>query len=163
NWSGPAADMSLPVSPSVVLSPQPPPPGVSEAVAAQYVLGPRIQVFEQSKTTQGDRLDLVFDSGVPTAARQRFRLFTYDARRGVAGGDQYVAQADLGPNQYTIDYGTGIITFSDRDPTLQETRQGGSQDLLVRYQFQTNLATDVVRATYTTRNLMSAQLGLIQY
>jgi hypothetical protein len=82
---------------------------------------------------------------------------------GVAGGDQYVAQADLQPNQYSIDYSTGVITFSDRDPTLLEARPGGTQQLLVRYQFQTNRSTDVVRATYTTRSLMTAELGLVQY
>src|SRR5947208_3329190 len=75
---------------------------------------------------------------------------------GVAGGDQYVAQADLKANQYSIDYSTGLITFSDKDATLLEAKPGGSQDLLVRYQFQTNRSTDVVRASYVTRDLMTA-------
>jgi hypothetical protein len=81
----------------------------------------------------------------------------------LAGGDQYVAQADLQPNQYTIDYSTGVITFSDRDPSLLEARMGGTQTLLIRYQFQTNRSTDVVRASYATRELMTVQLGLVQY
>jgi hypothetical protein len=82
---------------------------------------------------------------------------------GIAGGDQYVAQTDLAPNQYTIDYSTGVITFSDKDPSLLQAKPGGSQDLLIRYQFQTNRSTDVVRATYGTRELVSVQLGLQQY
>jgi type II secretory pathway pseudopilin PulG len=82
---------------------------------------------------------------------------------GLAGGDQYVAQADLEPNQYTIDYSTGIVTLSDQDPSLLDARPGGPQQLLVRYQFQTNLATDVVRASYSTSELMTAQVGLLQY
>src|SRR5262249_30871450 len=82
---------------------------------------------------------------------------------GVAGGDQFVAQADLLSNQYTIDYSTGVITFSDRDPTLLQAKPTGTQDLLIRYQFQTNRSTDVVRATYSSRDLMGRQVGLIQY
>jgi hypothetical protein len=82
---------------------------------------------------------------------------------GIAGGDQFVAQADLQPDQYTIDYSTGVITFSDRDPSLLQARPGGAQALLIRYQFQTNQSTDVVRASYATQELMSVQLGLVQY
>jgi len=82
---------------------------------------------------------------------------------GIAGGDQFVAQADLQANQYTIDYSTGVITFSDNYPGLLQARPGGAQDLLVRYQFQTNRSTDVVRATYSTRELMTVQLGLQQF
>jgi hypothetical protein len=40
---------------------------------------------------------------------------------------------------------------------------GGSQDLVIRYQFQTNRSTDVVRASYSTRELMTVQLGLVQF
>jgi hypothetical protein len=266
NWSGPSADMSVPLTESVIMSPQPAPPGTAPALAQLFVIGPRIQVFEQARIGQrGDRLDLVFDSGVPATVEARQRLFTWDSRRGivnfalrriqfppplnsdaetfgatvspeykvdlkedlataqvtaftglpetvptgfgslkrhaflgrtvrivpgseaitrvvdtinvrsmlmeragftglgVAGGDQFVAQADLQPNQYTIDYETGVITFSDKDPTLLQARPNGPQEVLVRYQFQTNRATDIVRATYATRELTTVQLGLVQY
>jgi hypothetical protein len=56
-----------------------------------------------------------------------------------------------------------VITFSDKDPSLLQAKPGGAQDLLIRYQFQTNRSTDVVRATYNTRELISVQLGLQQY
>ena len=42
-------------------------------------------------------------------------------------------------------------------------RVGDAQALLIRYQFQTNNPTDVVRASYVTRELMTVQLGLVQY
>lgn len=276
NWSGPLADMTRPLTETVMMGPQRPD---VPALAAQFVPGPRIQIFEQSPGTggMGDRLDKVYDSAVPSGVEARQRLFSWDSRRGIvnfalrrsqfpvpdgvdgeaftatvtqdftadlkadmatvqipsfsgqvetvpsgfgalmasplfgprtagawqgqprvkivpgsesitrilsrgtgpspsvlmervgytglglAGGDQYVAQTDLAPNQYTIDYSTGIITFSDKDPSLLEARPGGSQDLLIRYQFQTNRSTDVVRATYATRELMAVQLGLQQY
>jgi hypothetical protein len=276
NWGGPLADMSKPLSESVLMGLQRPD---SPALIAQYVPGPRIQIFEQSPGVGniGDRLDKVFDSSVPASVEARQRLFTWDSRRGIvnfalrrkqtvdrpdadddsfvatvgpgytadlkqdmatlqilsfsgqvetvpsgfgslmasplfgpraagywkgqprvhivpgtetitrildrtqnpspsvlmervgytglgiAGGDQFVAQTDLAPNQYTIDYSTGVITFSDRDPSLLEAKPGGSQDLLIRYQFQTNRSTDIVRATYGTRELISVQLGLQQF
>jgi type II secretory pathway pseudopilin PulG len=264
NWSGPNSDASLPLTESVVMAPQRP---ANPAFLPRYLVGPRIQVFEQSRDASGlgDRLDLVYDSALPSSVEPRQRLFTWDSRRGLvnfalrriqfpppangdpetffaavlpdyttdlkadmasaqvtsftgipevvptgfgalkqhallgrtvrivpgsetitrisdrmggrsvlmeragytglglAGGDQFVAQADLQPSQYTIDYSTGVITFSDKDPSLLEARMGGSQDLVIRYQFQTNRSTDVVRASYSTRELMTVQLGLVQF
>jgi prepilin-type N-terminal cleavage/methylation domain-containing protein len=78
--------------------------------------------------------------------------------------DRYVAQAELAPDEYTIDYSTGVITLSERDPsllTLQPTNQ--NEQLWVRYQFQTNRASDTVHATYSTRELITVNMGIIQY
>jgi hypothetical protein len=71
--------------------------------------------------------------------------------------DRIVAQADLGPNEYVIDYRTGLIQFSDRDPTVI------GQPVLVRYSWRTNRPTDVVRVTYATRELLSVAIGLLQF
>jgi len=73
------------------------------------------------------------------------------------GRDQIVAQADLEPDQYVIDYTTGVIMFSDRDPSL------AGLPVHVRYQMQTNLPTDIVRVTYATRELFTVNVGLLQY
>jgi hypothetical protein len=73
------------------------------------------------------------------------------------GRDQIVAQADLDPNQYVIDYSAGVIMFSDRDPSL------AGLPVDIRYQMQTNLPTDIVRVTYATRELFTLNVGLLQY
>jgi hypothetical protein len=76
---------------------------------------------------------------------------------GVGAADRIVAPADLQPHEYTIDYRTGVIQFSDRDPNLI------GQPVQVRYQWQTNRPTDVVRVTYATRELMTVNVGLNQF
>jgi len=83
------------------------------------------------------------------------------SRAGYTGlgdaGDRIVAQADLGPNEYTIDYRTGVIQFSDRDPSIV------GQPVLVRYFWRTNRPNDLVRASYSTRELLSVSIGLLQF
>jgi hypothetical protein len=73
------------------------------------------------------------------------------------GSDRIVAQADLGPNEYVIDYRTGLIQFSDRDPTVI------GQPVQVRYFWRTNRPSDVVRVSYATRELLSVSVGLLQF
>jgi prepilin-type N-terminal cleavage/methylation domain-containing protein len=90
--------------------------------------------------------------------------------------DRYVAQAELAPDEYTIDYATGVISLSERDPSLLNLQPGNSQEQLwVRYQFQTNgparmdqngaayLVDDAVRVTYSTRELITVNMGITQY
>src|SRR5262249_31990652 len=36
NWSGPTADMTVPITDSVLMMPQPPPPGASAGILSQY-------------------------------------------------------------------------------------------------------------------------------
>jgi prepilin-type N-terminal cleavage/methylation domain-containing protein len=72
-------------------------------------------------------------------------------------GDRIVAQADLGPNEYTIDYRTGLIQFSDRDPSVV------GQPVLVRYSWRTNRPNDLVRVSYSTRELLTVSIGLLQF
>jgi prepilin-type N-terminal cleavage/methylation domain-containing protein len=74
-----------------------------------------------------------------------------------AGRDQIVAQADLDPDQYAIDYTTGLIMFSDREPNL------AGQQVHVQYQMHTNKSTDVVRMSYSTRELLSIDVGVEQF
>ncbi len=78
--------------------------------------------------------------------------------------DRYVAQSDLETSQYTIDYRTGMITLADRDPSYW-SNVGPAQTvkLMVRYQFQTNQSTDVVRMSYITKELASVNLGIVEY
>jgi hypothetical protein len=71
--------------------------------------------------------------------------------------DRIVAQADLGPNEYNIDYRTGLIQFSDRDPGIV------GQPVLVRYQWRTNRPTDLVRVSYATREVLTVSVGLQQF
>jgi len=73
------------------------------------------------------------------------------------GRDQIAAQADLGPDQYVIDYSNGLLMFSDRDPALAGT------PVHIRYQMHTNNATDVVRVSYATRELFTVSVGLLQF
>lgn len=79
--------------------------------------------------------------------------------------DRPVAQADLGVDEYAVDYRNGLLFFSDEDTSLLNTGPGNSirQQLLVRYEFQTNTIDDVVRVTYRTRELIDIALGVVQY
>jgi prepilin-type N-terminal cleavage/methylation domain-containing protein len=73
------------------------------------------------------------------------------------GQDQIVAQADLQPDQYVIDYSTGLIMFSTQDPSI------AGVPLHVTYQMHTNKATDLVRVSYATRELFTVNVGLLQF
>ncbi len=77
--------------------------------------------------------------------------------------DRYVAQAELGPDEYTIDYTTGVVTLSERDPSLLLLRPGAAEQLWVRYQFQTNTPEDAHRVSYSTRELMTVRMGVVHY
>jgi hypothetical protein len=73
------------------------------------------------------------------------------------GRDMPTPQPDLEPDQYVIDYSTGLITFSDRDPRLAGT------PVSIRYQMHTNKSTDIVRVSYSTRELLTINVGLQQF
>ena len=77
--------------------------------------------------------------------------------------DRYVAEAELRPDEYTIDYTTGEITLSERDPTLLAVGPTAPEQLWVRYQFQTNTASDTVRVSHATRELITVNLGVVQF
>jgi type II secretory pathway pseudopilin PulG len=79
--------------------------------------------------------------------------------------DRFVVQADLAPDEYSIDYRTGVITLSDRTDAIPQwdAVTSGSRQLLVKYRFQTNQPNDVVRVSYTTRELLSVNLGIVQF
>jgi hypothetical protein len=73
------------------------------------------------------------------------------------GRDMPTPQPDLELDQYVIDYSTGLIAFSDRDPRL------AGIPVRIRYQMHTNKSTDVVRVSYSTRELLTVNVGLLQY
>jgi len=91
--------------------------------------------------------------------------------------DRYTAPADLDTNEYSIDYRTGVISFSDRDPSgWVSDVAAGNRQILVSYQIQTNAgrwemvgedfestSTEVVRISYTTTEIIDAKLGVVQY
>ncbi|MFN3648085.1 MAG: type II secretion system protein J [Armatimonadota bacterium] len=80
------------------------------------------------------------------------------------GVDRYVAQADLAPDEYTIDYRTGIIGLADRDPNRWSgVAPGGQRQLLVKHRFQTNRPGDVVKASFVTQEAALANLGLVEF
>ena len=115
------------------------------SLKADPLLGETVRVVPGSELVQ------VLDQN-----RQPVRTFERAGWIGT-GRDQIVAQADLEPDQYVIDYSTGLIMFSDRDPNLAGT------SVHVRYQMHTNKSTDVVRVTYSTRELLSINVGLQQF
>ena len=73
------------------------------------------------------------------------------------GRDMPTPQPDLELDQYVIDYSTGLITFSDRDPRL------AGIPISIRYQMHTNKATDIVRVSYATRELLTVNVGVMQH
>jgi prepilin-type N-terminal cleavage/methylation domain-containing protein len=69
--------------------------------------------------------------------------------------NRLVLASDLGANQYTIDYATGEILLSPEFPS--------SATVLVRYSWQNNERDDIVRASYGTRDIINAGIGITQY
>jgi prepilin-type N-terminal cleavage/methylation domain-containing protein len=115
------------------------------SLLADPLLGPTVQIVPGGEVVQ------VLDQN-----NQPVRTFERAGWIGT-GRDQVVAQADLEPDQYVIDYSSGLIMFSDRDPSL------AGLPVHVRYQMHTNKATDVVRVSYATRELMTVNVGLQQF
>ncbi len=70
------------------------------------------------------------------------------------------AIADPGRNQYKISYETGEIWFS---PRFDEPLPPGTRNVIVRYKIHNNLRGDVVRADYTTKNLITISLQIKLY
>ncbi|MBI3910169.1 MAG: prepilin-type N-terminal cleavage/methylation domain-containing protein [Armatimonadetes bacterium] len=91
------------------------------------------------------------------------RLLRRAGWSGLGSLDRRVAPADLAADEYTIDYRSGRLFFSDDDPSLALVGPGSVEELWVKYQFQTNTSEDVVRVTYATREMMTVNLGLVQY
>ena len=115
------------------------------SLLADPLLGPTVAIVPGSELVQ------VLDS-----TGQPLRTFERAGWVG-AGQDQIVAQADLRPDQYVIDYSLGLIAFSDKDPALAGT------PVHIRYQMHTNKATDVVRVSYATRELFTVNVGVLQF
>lgn len=125
-------------------------------------------------TPGSEKIQLV-DSGGPALVSGSMR------RAGWTGLgarlDRYIAPADMETNEYSINYRTGEITFSDRDPSGWVSQvAAGSQQILVEYQIQTNAprleivnqqnqrtTTDVVRISYITTEVIDVHLGIVQY
>lgn len=108
-----------------------------------------------------ERIELVdFSGSVP--AVQPLRRAGWSL--GGTNTGEYVAQPDLEQDEYTIDYRTGAIGLSTRDPAVW-TGVGPSSpvQVLVYYRFQTNRPTDVVRVSYVTREAMHVHLGIVNY
>jgi prepilin-type N-terminal cleavage/methylation domain-containing protein len=85
---------------------------------------------------------------------------------GLGRSDHPVAQADLEIDEYAIDYRTGVIYLSERRPgfwTGVGPGAGFGQHLLVKYDYQSNRSNDVVRVSYSTSQLLSVNLGIVQY
>jgi hypothetical protein len=115
------------------------------SLLADPLLGPSVRIVPGSEVVQ-----VLDNSGQPV------RTFERAGWLGTAR-DQVTAQPDLDPDQYVIDYSNGLIMFSDRDPNL------AGLPVHVRYQMHTNKATDLVRVSYSTRELMTLSVGLLQY
>ena len=84
------------------------------------------------------------------------------------GQDRLIAPIDLGGDEYSINYETGDITLSPSNPMWMPgvVSPGGSQELWVRYQFQTTGPTgtvDVVKVSYSTKEMIDLNIGLLRY
>lgn len=78
--------------------------------------------------------------------------------------DRIVAQNDLEPDQYSIDYSTGEVTLSEKDPNFWSSVGGANAvQLRIKYEFQTNRGGDVVKVSYVTRDLFTVNVGVVQY
>lgn len=77
--------------------------------------------------------------------------------------DRPVAQVELGPDEYAIDYTTGIITLHPDAATWTGVGPNQNTQLLVRYHYQTNKQTDVVRVGYATKELAAVKVGVVEY
>jgi len=77
--------------------------------------------------------------------------------------DRPLAPSDLKPNEYLINYRTGVITLSPQAESEWSQVAAGSLWLLVKYTFQTNAATDIVRVSYRTRELATVQIGDVEF
>ncbi|MBM3457182.1 MAG: type II secretion system protein [Armatimonadetes bacterium] len=104
------------------------------------------------------------DTAGPVLQTRRFRRAGWT---GLGRLDQPIAQSDLQPDEYAIDYQTGVITLSDQRPGLWTTigpaALGFTEHLLIGYEFQTNRASDVVKVSYSTQELAALNLGVVQY
>lgn len=74
-------------------------------------------------------------------------------------------QSPRTPDEYSIDYTTGVITLFNQDPSLLaiDPASNNPEQIWVRYQFQTNQRVDAVRVTYSTRELITINMGVVQY
>jgi prepilin-type N-terminal cleavage/methylation domain-containing protein len=99
------------------------------------------------------------DSSGASPTIERLRRVGWTGMPGGGGLDRRVAQVDLGPEEYSIDYSTGIISLASGDAT----RWSGAKELRVRYSFQTNRPDDVVRVSYVTKELAMLNLGVVEY
>lgn len=83
---------------------------------------------------------------------------------GVRLDQNYVSQGELDLDEYKIDYYTGEITLSSKDLSYW-SNVGSTQPrkLLIRYRFQANAPTDVVHVSQVTRELLSLNVGLVEY
>lgn len=70
------------------------------------------------------------------------------------------AVSDPGRNQYKIDYRTGEIWFASR---YDEPLPPGTNNIIINYKFSNNKADDVVRADYTTKNLITISMQIRMY
>ncbi len=86
---------------------------------------------------------------------------------GLGRNDHPISQGDLQEDEYAIDYRSGIITLSDRRPgiwtSVGPASLGFTQHLMVKYEFQTNRSNDIVKVSYATRELMTVNLGVVEY
>jgi prepilin-type N-terminal cleavage/methylation domain-containing protein len=78
--------------------------------------------------------------------------------------DRPVFQGDLAPDEFAVNYRTGVLTLPDTDPSRWVgVGPGLGRRLLVKYSFQTNLPRDVVRVSYVTREQFLVNCGIVQY
>ncbi len=73
------------------------------------------------------------------------------------------ARADLEPDQYLINYDTGVLQLPRIAGVDWSTVGVSGPELRISYSFQTNERNDIVRVSYSTKELQAATLGTVQY
>jgi prepilin-type N-terminal cleavage/methylation domain-containing protein len=81
----------------------------------------------------------------------------------ISNYNRYIAPNDLEIDEYAIDYSTGRVTLSESDEAQAFWPTVPPGGVRVAYSFQTNLANDVVRVSYATREAAQVSLGIVEY
>lgn len=128
----------------------------------------------------GSESVILVDMSVSPPERHPLKRVGWSIRRGSSLNRDAVPSR---PDEYTIDYRTGRIFLyglaAGQDPTVWTgVGPGGPRRLMVKYEFQTNAprltydpvaemdvptTIDVVRVSYVTKEMVQANLGVVQY
>lgn len=119
-------------------------------------------IVNNVRIVPGSEVVLLVDAGSPPTGEQLRRVSWSGLGPGL--DQDYVAQNELALNEYKINYQTGEIILSNRDLSYWSTVGPAlSRHLIVRYRFTTNHPTDTVKVSYTTKEVLAVNLGVVEF